>query len=247
MLETLEILTEEIERWRTDGMIRELPETERPRERLLEQGSGSLTEAELIAVLLRTGGPGTSARADGPRPARDDGGLPGLLGATPQSSAGTGLGPAKAAGLLAALEIGRRLARGGDPERSPLTRPAEVARYLTPALPGARPGDRWGRSSWTRENRLLGEREIYPRHPRPGGRSSRGRCSRSASCAGASGVILFHTHPSGDPSPEPRGHGRSPAAWPRRREMVGVRLVDHLVLGGAGRWVSLREMAWSAW
>ncbi len=92
-------------------------------------------------------------------------------------------------------------------------------------------------------NRLLAERELY-----------RGTVNRAAVeprailkeglLHGACGMVVFHTHPSGDPSPSPED-----LAFTRRLseggELVGVRLVDHLILGGVGRWVSLRERgAW---
>lgn len=225
-----------------DCMIRELPETERPRERLLARGSEALSEAELIAVLLRTGGPGISARQLALDLLRDVGGLPGLLESSPHALRRHGLGPAKVASLLAAIELGRRLAREEMPERRPLTRPAEVARYLTLRY-RVRDQEVVGALFVDSKNRLIGEREVF-----------RGTLDRAVAdprevlkeslLRGASGVILFHTHPSGDPSPSTED-----MLFTRRMEqaceLVGVRLVDHLILGGAGRWTSLlRKSSW---
>lgn len=223
-------------------LIRELPENERPRERLLEQGSGSLSDSELVAVLLRTGHIGTSA-VDLARTLLDEnGGLPGLLGATPQMLRRKGLGQAKAAGLLAALEIARRLARKEIPEREPLSRPVELAHYLHLRYQ-ARDQEVMGALFLDVRNRMLGDREIY-----------RGTLERAVveprevlkECLlrGASGVILFHTHPSGDPTPSPDDTAFT-LRMAEAAKAVGVRLLDHLVIAGSGRWVSIRDkLAW---
>jgi DNA repair protein RadC len=225
-----------------DWMIRELPEMERPRERLLEQGSGSLTDAELVAILLRTGSVGSSAVETAMELLDASGGLPGLLGATPQSLRRKGIGPAKCAGLLAALEIARRLARAAFVEREPLRRPGEVARYLNLRY-RVRDQEVMGALFLDTRGRLLGEKEIY-----------RGTLDRAAvepreilkECLlrGAAGVVIFHTHPSGDPSPS-----LEDLEFTRRLAeaagVVGVRLADHLVLGDGDQWFSLRErIAW---
>lgn len=219
-------------------MIRELPEGERPRERLLEQGSGALSDAELIAVMLRTGRVGVSAIQMAMELLRESGGLSGLLGATPLMLRRNGLGPAKAASLLAAIEIGRRLAREQILDREPMSRPAEVARYLSLRY-RLRDQEVMGAIFLDSRKRFLSDKEIY-----------RGTIDRAAveprevlkECLlrGASGLILFHTHPSGDPSPS-----LDDVAFTRRMaqaaDMIGVLLVDHLVLASSGRWVSLKE------
>ena len=220
------------------SLIRELPEDERPRERLLERGARTLGDAELVAVLLRTGRRGSSALEVARSLLVQIGGLQGLGLADAASLVGDGLGPAKAASLLAAVEIGRRLARGEIAEREPLSRPAAVASYLSLRF-GRRDQEVLGGLYLDTRNRLLAERELY-----------RGTLSRAAVeprrilqeglLLGAAGVVVFHTHPSGDPSPSAED-----LAFTRRLaeagEIVGIRLVDHLVLGGVGRWVSLRE------
>ncbi len=220
------------------GLIRELPPDERPRERLLEQGTRALGDAELVAVLVRTGRRGESALDMARALLAGVGGLSGLALADAPSLSRKGLGPAKVASLLAAVELGRRLARSEIAEREPLSRPAAVASYL--ALRFARRDQEvLGALYLDTRNRLLAERELY-----------RGTLSRAAVeprrvlqeglLLGAAGVVVFHTHPSGDPSPSAED-----LAFTRRLaeagEVVGIRLVDHLVLGAIGRWVSLRE------
>jgi len=226
----------------TAGLIRELPADERPRERLLERGPRSLGDAELVAVLLRTGRAGASALAMAREVLAASGGLAGLAAAAPETLARRGLGPAKAASLLAAAEVGRRLARSELAERPPLAHPAAAVSYLSLRY-AVRDQEVMGALYLDVRNRLLADRELF-----------RGALSRAAVeprqilreglLLGAAGLILFHTHPSGDPSPSAED-----LAFTRRLaeagEAVGVRLVDHLVLGGVGRWTSLRERgAW---
>ncbi len=223
-------------------LIRELPESERPRERLLAQGSGALSDTELVAILLRTGCRGTSVVQLARNLLAEKGGLAGLLGATPQMLRRPGLGPAKAAGLAAALEIGRRLARTEMGERESLNRPEEIARYLSLRYL-VRDQEVVGALFLNMKNRVLGDCELY-----------RGTLDRSVveprevlkECLlrGAKRVILFHTHPSGDPTPSADDAAFTLLAAGAAKA-VGVRLIDHLVLGGAGRWVSMREtLAW---
>lgn len=219
-------------------LIRELTPEERPRERLLRLGGQALSDAELVAVLLRTGRRGASALALARELLREKGGLPGLLASPAAGLKRRGLGPAKASSVLAAVEIGRRLARSQLPSRSPMSRPDQVATYL--GLRYAASGQEvMGAVFLDSRNRLLGERELF-----------RGTLSRAAVeprpilkeglLLDASGVVLFHTHPSGDPSPSAEDLLFT-QQFAEAGELVGVRLVDHLVLGRGGRWESLRQ------
>jgi DNA repair protein RadC len=223
-------------------LIRELPADERPRERLLAQGARALGDAELVAVLLRTGRPGASALDMARETLAAVGGLSGMAASGAPLLLRNGLGAAKAAALLAAVEIGRRLARGEAFERAALGAPAAVASYLALRY-GVRDQEVMGALYLDTRHRLLAERELY-----------RGTLNRAAVeprailkeglLHGACGLVVFHTHPSGDPSPSAED-----LAFTRRLaeagELVGIRLVDHLILGGVGRWTSLRERgAW---
>jgi len=223
-------------------LIRELPADERPRERLLAQGARALGDAELVALLVRTGRPGASALDVAREVLAGVGGLAGLAATGAPALLRKGLGGAKAATLLAAVEIGRRLARTEPVERAPLAHPAAVASYLALRY-GLRDQEVMGALYLDTRHRLLAERELY-----------RGTLNRAAVeprqvlkeglLHGAAGCILFHTHPSGDPSPSAED-----LAFTRRMadagEVVGIRLIDHLILGTVGRWTSLRERgAW---
>jgi len=226
----------------TDYRIRELPQGERPRERLLQHGGSSLSDSELLAVLLRTGRVGVSALQMAMDVLRENGGLAGLLTSTPHSLRRSGLGAAKAAALLAAVEVGRRLAREQLLDHEPLTRPVDVARYLAIRYQTC-DQEVMGALFLDARNRLLGEREMF--------RGTISRISvepreilRECLQRGAAAIYLFHTHPSGDPSPSAED-----LLFTRRMaeaaEIVGLRLADHVVLGHRGRWVSLKEK--SAW
>lgn len=220
------------------GLIRELPKGERPRERLLKQGSDALSDAELVAVLLRTGTKGVSVLQMATELLQETGGLAGLVALTHQSLRRKGLGPAKAATLLATLEIAGRMARAQLGERKVLSRPAEVAHYLALRY-WSRDQEVMGALFLDSRSRLLGEKELF-----------RGTLDRAVAepreilkeslLRGAAGVVVFHTHPSGDPSPSPED-----LAFTRRMrdagQLVGVRLLDHFILGSAGRWVSLKQ------
>ena len=110
--------------------LREIPIDEQPRTRLLTHGAGALADSELIALLLGSGSQQASALDLARELLASTGGLNGLVGARPAALQRPGLGDAKAATVLAAVELGRRLARGQVPDREPLMHPAAVARYL---------------------------------------------------------------------------------------------------------------------
>ena len=220
------------------SLIRELPADERPRERLLRTGGSALGDAELVAVLLRTGRRGESALAVARELLRSVGGLAGLATAPTAAMVRRGLGAAKAASLLAAVEIGRRLAGTEVAERAPLGNASTVARYLTLRF-ATLDQEVMGALFLDTRNRLIAERELF-RGALARAVAEPRRILREGLLLGAAGCIVFHTHPSGDPSPSAED-----LAFTRRLreagETVGLRLVDHLVLGSVGRWVSLRE------
>ncbi|HXT50063.1 MAG TPA: DNA repair protein RadC, partial [Thermoanaerobaculia bacterium] len=178
--------------------IRELPAHDRPRERLLREGGTALTDTELLAVLLRTGVTGTSALDLARELLSVAGGLAGLAALDGGALQRRGLGNAKAATLLAALELARRVARAELPDRLPLGNPEAVARYLLLRY-AERDQEVMGALFLDIRNRLLGEAELY--------RGTMVRASvepraflKQALLRSAAGMLLFHTHPSGDPS-----------------------------------------------
>lgn len=219
--------------------IRDLPRAERPRERLLRCGSGALSDAELLAVLLRTGGPGSSAVGLAADLLEDRDGLVGLADSRPHDLRAPGVGPAKTASVLAAVEIGRRLARSRLPERMHLDDQARVADYLRLEY-ADRDQEVVGALYLDSRSRLVAERELYRGildrtlvEPR--------RILKEALLSGAAAVLLFHTHPSGDPAPSLEDLEFT-ERLARACDAVGVRLLDHVIVARGGGWKSLRKI-----
>ena len=205
---------------------------------MLRHGAATLSNAELLSILLRSGRPGASAIDLARELLRQSGGLASLGREMVPGHRIVGVGPTKIAVVLAALELARRLARSEMPDREPMSRPAEVASYLALQY---RLDDQevMGSLYLDTRNRLIAECEIF--------RGTLGRAAveprailKRALLVDAAGLILFHTHPSGDPTPSAED-----LAFTRRiaeaAEVVGTRLVDHLILGSTTRWVSLRK------
>jgi DNA repair protein RadC len=140
--------------------IREMPAHDRPRERLLREGGTALTDAELLAVLLRTGCSGVSALDLARELLAVSGGLAGLATFDAGALRRRGLGAAKSAVLLAALELARRVVRAELPDRLPLASPEAVARYLLLRY-AERDQEVMGALFLDLRNRLLGEAELY--------------------------------------------------------------------------------------
>lgn len=226
----------------SQGLIRDLPEDERPRERLLSQGSEALSDAELLAVLLRTGTRGKSALRLATELLVEADGLPGLIGRSYHEVRRPGLGRAKAATLLAGVELGRRLARAKLSERELLARPRDVVEYLSLRY-HLRGQEVMGALFLDGRQQLMGEKELYRGTLTETSVEPR-EVLKECLLRGAAAVVLFHTHPSGDPTPSPED-----LYFTRRMveaaEVVGVELKDHLILAGGGRWVSMKERgAW---
>jgi DNA repair protein RadC len=214
----------------------DLPAPERPRERLLAGGAGSLSERELLALLIGSGARGRSALALAEDLLRD--GLYALAQREPLELARErGLGPARAACVAAALELGSRLAAAPRPEAPVFRSPAETAAFLLPRH-SRRPVEVFGVLALDVRHRL--RREVIVStgcltsslvHPR--------EVFQHAVLARAAGLVLFHNHPSGDPEPS-----ADDVALTRRLAaagtLMGIEVLDHLVLGAA-RWVSLKE------
>ncbi len=222
--------------------INKRPKSQRPRERMLTYGEGALSDEELVAILLRSGKPGQSAIAMAAELIQEHGGVGGLLWTDLRRMRRYGLGPAKAASIMAAVELGRRLAKAGLSKDNLLDRPESVARYLYLRY-GRVDQEVMGALFVDMRNHLTGESEIFR------GTLTRAAVEprailREALLSGAAGLLLFHTHPSGDPSPSQEDLDFT-FRMAQACELMGVRLMDHLIVGDHGSWVSLKQRgAW---
>lgn len=218
--------------------IMDLHESDRPRERLATLGPQVLTNAELIAILIRVGVKGESAVAVGQRLLKEFGGLTGLHRApfvdlTQQH----GLGNAKAAQIKAAIELGRRLTVDCPDERPSINSPADAAALVQYEM-SALEQEHLRVMLLDRRNRVLETVEVY----KGSVNSSQvrvGELFKEAVRKNASALIVIHNHPSGDPTPSPDDVAVTRAIV-QAGKLLDVDVLDHLVIG-QGRWVSLKE------
>jgi DNA repair protein RadC len=210
-----------------------------PRERLVALGPEALSDAELLALVLRTGGARRDVLALAGWLLARRGGLAGLAEAgAPELAGDPGLGLAKGASLVAALELGRRLAarrlRCGDPVRGP----ADVFRHFHARLRDVR-HERFLLLLLDGRHRMLREVVVSQGtltaslvHPR--------EVFRPALREAAAAVVLVHNHPSGDPSPS-REDREITERLARAGDLLGVPVLDHVVVAERG-YASLREL-----
>jgi DNA repair protein RadC len=219
-------------------MIKDLPQTERPRERLKNYGAASLSNVELIAILLRTGVEGESVLEMTTRLLASYKGLDGIARASfGELCREKGVSEAKACQLLAALELGRRLV-SLEPEERPIVRtPQDVANlmmgemvfldqeHLRVVLLNVR-------------NQVMGVNEVYVGNV-SGAVVRVAEVFRPAVRENCSSIILVHNHPSGDPTPSAEDI-RVTEQVAEGGRLMDIELLDHIVLG-RHKFVSLKE------
>lgn len=211
------------------GGIRGWPAGERPRERLLEKGPASLTEAELIAVILRTGARGKSAVDLGRATLRKYGSLRSLSRRDAGELAGNpGFGPAKAAAIVSAFELGRRAASETEKPRPRFRSSADVASHFLPLTRGLK-REVFRVVMLDSAHRIMGAKTITVGtlnlavvHPR--------EAFRAAVMESAAALVLMHNHPSGDPAPSEEDV-RLTRQFVRAGEDLGIPVLDHVILG----------------
>lgn len=218
--------------------LKELPPDERPRERLLQRGADALTDAELLAIIIRDGTPKESAIDLARRLLKMFGGLRELRGKTPaELCTVNGIGPARAAQVLSALALANRLGERTLVKGEGFTNSRMVFDHFYARL-------RYEKQECFLcvlldiKNRVLREAEIST-----GGLSAALIQPRdilqAAIAESAAGIILVHNHPSGDPKPS-----RDDLTVTRRIkeacELMQIRLLDHVIIGEEG-YVSLAD------
>ncbi|MBM3188606.1 MAG: JAB domain-containing protein [Chloroflexi bacterium] len=220
------------------GRIREMPESERPRERLQLYGESSLSMAELLAIALRTGTQQESALALAHRLLSAFRGLGGLARASVAELCQVpGIGLAKAAQIKASFELGRRLAFLSEDQRPPITCPADAANLLMLKMSDLVQEQMRVLLLDTR-HRVQRESLVYIGNLN----SSVVRVAevfREAIRDSAAAILVAHNHPSGDPTPSAEDIQVTEAIV-RGGQMLDIKVLDHLILAGQ-RFISLKE------
>lgn len=219
-------------------MIKSLAPHDRPREKLERLGPSALGDQELLALLLGHGCRASSALDVAARILTETGGVRGLTRLPHDTLRRVrGVGAAKAARILAAIELGRRALTRGYGERAQLMSPGETAAFLMPQY-GARPVEQFGAVLLDVKCRVLrtvlvsvGALDASIVQPR--------EVFREATTAGAAAIIVFHNHPSGEPEPSPEDIALT-GRLVRAGQLLGIEVVDHVILG-EGRYYSFKE------
>jgi DNA repair protein RadC len=214
--------------------MKELSPDDRPREKLLCHGAAALGDNELVALVIGHGSRRGSALAVANELLAAHGGLHGLTRCTSDDLVRVaGIGRARAAQVVAAVELGRRTLARGPSARMRIAGPREAAAFLMPRF-GDRGVEQLGILLLDTKHRVvrtavlaigtLNSSAVQPRE-----------VFREAAIGGAAAIVLFHNHPSGDPTPSPEDRDltrRLVAAG----SLMGIDVVDHLILGDTRYW-----------
>jgi len=219
-------------------MIRDLPEDERPREKMNRYGASALGNPELLAIILRVGNARMSAVQLGQHLLAHFGGLRELAAASvPQLSKVKGIGLAKACQLKAAFELGKRLA-ATTKHAKPIITGAEIAADVLMEQLRYHPEEHFHVMFLDARNQIIANRDIFVGtlnaslvHPR--------EVFHAAITLSAGAVLLAHNHPSGDPTPSKEDLALT-ARMVDAGAIVGIPVLDHVIIGD-GVHVSLRE------
>jgi DNA repair protein RadC len=220
-------------------MMREILPEERPRERLRQFGERSLSNTDLIAILLNTGIKGESVVQVSQRLLRDTGGLRGLYQMSfEELAAQRGVGESKACRIKAALELGRRLAAAAPEDRVAIEGPEDVVRLLGVEME-ALSQEQLNVVLLDTKHRVIRATMVYQ-----GSVNSAqvrvGELFRDAVRLNATAVIFAHNHPSGDPSPSAADIGLT-VDIVQCGKLLDIAVLDHVVIGH-GRWVSMKRL-----
>lgn len=218
--------------------VREMPEADRPRERLARLGSEALRDAELLAILFRTGTRSVGAIGLAENVIAHFGDLRALSRASLEELQQVdGLGQAKATEIKAALELGKRLAAFREHDRLRIHSAQDVVDLLMIRFKEYEE-EHFKCVLVNTKNDLLKVVDVS-RGGLDGTSAIPRDVFRQAVRAAASGVILCHNHPSGDPEPSRDDHALT-ARLVESGELLGIRVLDHVVFGD-GRYVSFKD------
>jgi DNA repair protein RadC len=220
------------------GTMKIVAPHDRPREKLERVGAGGLGDNELLAIVLGHGVPRAGALELANTVLDAVGGLHGLMRATTDDLRRVpGIGAARAAQLIAAIEAGRRTLVRGRRERVQIRSARDAAELLVPEF-GSRPVEQFGVMLLDTKHRVLrttllsvGTLDASIMHPR--------EVFREAVAGGAAAIVVFHNHPSGDPTPS-----GDDVALTRRLvsagQLMGITVLDHVIVA-ENRFASLQE------
>ncbi|MCP8617014.1 DNA repair protein RadC [Salirhabdus salicampi] len=218
--------------------IRDIPKQERPREKLLETGSKHLTNQELLSVLLGSGTKHESVMTLAQRVLVTFGGIESLKDTTYEElSAIKGIGKAKAATLVAAIEFGKRIHTIKLEEKYVVRQPVDVAGYIMDELRHLKQ-EHFIALYLDTKNQIIHQQTLFIGslnasivHPR--------EIFKEAVKRSAASIICAHNHPSGDPTPSQEDI-QITKRISECGKMIGIEVLDHIVIGN-GRYVSLKE------
>jgi DNA repair protein RadC len=219
-------------------LLRDVPHDERPRERMLQFGAQALSNAELLAILLRTGTFAESAVYLAQKVLIEAGSLRNLVDMSmDQLMTIKGIGPAKALQIQASIELGRRLARTSMADTITIRSPQDVSTYLMEDLRYLQK-EHFVCLFLNTKNHVIGQETLSMGslnasivHPREVFRAAIKRSSAS--------IICVHNHPSGDPTPSPEDIQMT-ARLVEAGQIIGIEVLDHIILGDQN-FVSLKE------
>lgn len=219
-------------------MIRDVPEEERPRERLINKGSHSLSNQELLAIILRTGTMNESVLQVAQRLLQHFEGLRLLKNASIEElTTIKGIGTAKAIQILASLELGQRIMQLHPDEKYTIRSPEDGANYVMEELRFLTQ-EHFVAVYLNTKNEVIHKQTVFIGslnasivHPR--------EVFNEAIRRSANSVICFHNHPSGDPSPS-REDIEVTKRLAESGRLLGIDLLDHIVIGDK-QYVSLKE------
>jgi DNA repair protein RadC len=218
--------------------VKDVSPHDRPREKLERLGPSALGDNELLALVLGSGSRGRDALTLANRLLERSGGLHHLVRATAgELQRVGGIGRARSAQVLAAVELGRRTLVRGAADRLRFTSPRDLAAHLLPQY-GTRPVEQFGIVMLDTKHRVIrikivsvGSLDGTVVHPR--------EVFREAAAAAASAIVLFHNHPSGDPTPSPDDLLLT-TRMITAGDIMGIDVIDHLILADQ-RYYSLIE------
>jgi len=220
-------------------ILAEMPEEERPRERLLRHGPAALSNVELLAILLNTGLKGESVMVVAERLLREHGGFAGLMKLSAEDLAHIhGIGPAKATKLKASMEIANRILASNPNQKPKISSPDDITNLIGLEM-SLLEQEQLRIVLLNTRNEVIGIRTLYQ------GTTNQAQVRiaevfRDAVRANAVAIIVVHNHPTGDPTPSSADIELTRSMF-EAGEMLEIKVLDHMIIGH-GRHVSMKRL-----